>query len=90
MLSATYVYASVLVLGNRPSRERLVVAGLVGWIAFAPVPFLVLALLVPGILWLAAFALLVPVLVVESVSLRAAVPRAWRLARADFVHRSDP
>ncbi len=87
LLSATYVYASVLVLGNRPSRERLVVAGLAGWIAFAPVPFLVLALLVPGILWLAAFALLVPVLVVESVSPREAVPRAWRLARADFLHQ---
>ena len=87
LLSATYVYASVLVLGNRPSRQRLVVAGLAGWIAFAPVPFLVLALLVPGILWLAAFALLVPVLVVESVSLREAVPRAWRLARADFLHQ---
>jgi hypothetical protein len=87
LLSATYVYACVLVLGSRPSRKRLAVAGLAGWIAFAPVPFLALGLLVPAILWLAAFALLVPVLVVESVSPREAVPRAWQLARADFLHQ---
>ena len=30
--------------------------------------------------------LVVPVLVTENVSLRAALPRAWQLARADFVH----
>jgi hypothetical protein len=88
LLSATYVYASVLVLGNRPSRKRLVVAWLAGWIAFVPVPFLALALLVPAILWLAAFALLVPVLVVESVLPREAVSRAWQLARADFLHQA--
>jgi hypothetical protein len=88
VISATYVYASVLVLGSRPSRRRLVLAGLAGWIAFAPVPFLVLAYVVPGLLWLAAFALLVPVVVVEKVSLRSAVSRAWRLARADYLHQA--
>ena len=87
LLSATYVYASVLVLGSRPSRERLVVAWLAGWLAFAPVPFLVLAYIVPGLVWLAAFALLVPVIVVEDVSLRQAPSRACRLARADSLHQ---
>jgi hypothetical protein len=87
LLSATYVYAAVLVLGARPSRERLAVAFLAGWLAFAPVPFLVLAYILPGLLWLAAFALLVPVLVVESLPPRASVSRAWRLARADYVHQ---
>ena len=86
LLSATYVYASVLVLGKRPSRGRLVVAWLAGWLVFAPVPFLVLAYVLPGLVWLASFALLVPVLVVEEASLRGAVGRAWRLARADYVH----
>jgi hypothetical protein len=86
LLSATYIYASVLVLENRPSRKRLVVAWLVGWLALAPVPFLTL-FIVPGLLWLAAFVLVVPVLVVESVSPRVAVARAWQLARADFLHQ---
>ena len=88
LLSVAYVYASVLVLGNRPPRKRLVVAWLAGWMAFAPVPFLVLAYIVPGVLWLTALAMLVPVLVVESVSAREAVSRAWQLARADFVHQA--
>jgi hypothetical protein len=87
LLSATYVYASVLVLGSRPSRARLVAAGLAGWLAFAPVPFLVLAYIVPGLVWLAAFALLVPVIVVEDVSLGHAFSRAWQLARADYLHQ---
>ncbi|HJQ52097.1 MAG TPA: hypothetical protein VJ838_16485 [Gaiellaceae bacterium] len=88
LLSATYVYASVLVLERRPSRKRLVLAWLFGWLVFAPVPFLVLAYLVPGVAWLAAFALLVPVLVVESLSLRGSASRAWQLARADLVHQA--
>lgn len=86
LLSATYVYAGVLVLEHRPSRERLVVTWLAGWAVFAPLPFLVLAYLVPGLVWLAAFALLVPVLVVESLPVRGAVSRAWQLARVDLVH----
>ena len=87
LLSVTLVYAGVLVLERRPSRRRLVLAWLAGWVAFVPVPFLLLAYLVPGLVWLVAFALLVPVLVTEDVALPAAVLRAWRLARADLVHQ---
>jgi len=87
LLSATFVYASVLVLGAQPSRNRLAAAWLAGWLVFAPVPFLVLAYLLPGLVWLAAFALLVPVLVFERLPVRAAVPRAWQLARGDLVHQ---
>ena len=61
-------------------------AWLVGWIVFAPAPFLVLGFVVPGLLWLTALGLVVPVLVVENVGIRAAFARAWTLARADFVH----
>lgn len=86
LISATFVYASVLVLAASPSRRRLIAAWLLGWLVFAPVPFLVIAFIVPGILWLAALGLVVPVLVTEDARLRAALPRAWRLARADFVH----
>jgi hypothetical protein len=86
LLSATYVAACVLVLGARQSRARLVVAWLTGWLVFAPVPFLVLAFVLPGVAWLAAVGLVVPVLVVEGIQVRAAFARAWRLARADYVH----
>jgi hypothetical protein len=86
LLSATFVGASVLVLEGRPARSRLVVTWLVGWLVFAPVPFLVLAFVLPAVAWLAAFGLVVPVLVVEQTPLRAALARAWRLARADYLH----
>jgi hypothetical protein len=86
LLSATLVYASVLVLGGHPSRRRLAVACLAGLLVFAPVPFLVFAYVLPALIWLASLALLVPVLVVEDVPQRGAVSRAWRLARADYVH----
>jgi hypothetical protein len=86
LLSATFVYGCVLALGNLPSRRRLVVAWLAGWLVFAPVPFLVFAYVVPGLVWLASFALLVPVLVIEAIPLRSAFSRAWQLARADLVH----
>jgi hypothetical protein len=86
LLSATYVGACALVLGARPPRARFVSAWLLGWLVFAPVPFLVLAFVLPGIAWLAALGLAVPVLMVEDVSPRGAIARAWRLARADYVH----
>jgi hypothetical protein len=86
LVSATFVWASSLVLEAAPPRRRLVAAWLLGWLVFAPVPFLVLAFVIPGLLWLAALGLVVPVLVVEEIPVRAALRRAWQLARADFVH----
>ena len=86
LLSAAYVAACVLVLGRRPPRRRLVLAWALGWLVFAPVPFLVLAFVLPALAWLAAVGLVVPVLVVEELAPRAALARAWRLGRADYVH----
>ena len=43
-----------LVLETRPSCAASVVAWLAGWLVFAPVPFLVLAYVLPGLVWLAA------------------------------------
>jgi hypothetical protein len=86
LVSATFVRASVLVLEAAPPRRRLAEAWLAGWLVFAPAPFLVLAFVLPGLLWLAAFGLVVPVLVVEEISRRAAFRRAWQLARADYLH----
>jgi hypothetical protein len=86
LLSASFVGGSLLVLERRPDRSRLLTAWLVGWLVFAPVPFLVLAFVLPGLAWLAAVGLAVPVLVAEDVPLRRAFARAWQLARADYVH----
>ena len=86
LISATYVRASTVVLGASPSWRRLLTAWLAGWLVFAPAPFLVIAFVLPGLLWLAALGLVVPVLVVEAVALPDAFRRAWQLARADFVH----
>jgi hypothetical protein len=86
LLSATFVGAAVLVLRRRPPNGRLAVAWLMGWVVVAPVPFLVLGFVLPGVAWLAALGLVIPVLVVEDVAPGAALARAWELARADFVH----
>ncbi|HZC75650.1 MAG TPA: hypothetical protein VE220_06725 [Gaiellaceae bacterium] len=86
LLSATFVGASALVLEQRPARRQLVTAWLVGWLVFAPVPFLVFAFILPAVAWLAGLGLAVPVLVVEEIPWRGAFARAWRLARADYVH----
>jgi hypothetical protein len=86
LLSIAYVAASVIVLERMPGARRLAVAWLVGWAVFAPVPFLVVAFVLPALLWLAAVGLVVPVLVVEELPVRAAISRAWGLGRADFVH----
>jgi hypothetical protein len=86
LISATFVYASTLVLEASPPRRTLVAAWLIGWLVFAPVPFLVIAFIVPGLLWLTALGLVVPVVVTEDAPPRASLTRAWRLARADFVH----
>lgn len=86
LLSVSFVGASVLVLERTPATRRLVQTWLVGWLVFAPVPFLVLAFVLPGVAWLAALGMVVPVLVVEDRSLRDSVARAWRLARTDYLH----
>lgn len=86
LVSASYVAACVLVLDRMPSRARLITAWVTGWLVFAPAPFLVLGFVLPGLLWLTALGLVVPVLVAEERTVRVALARAWRLARADFVH----
>lgn len=86
LLSAAFLGAAVLVHGRRPPNVRLVVTWLTGWLVIAPVPFLVIGFVLPGVAWLAAFGLVIPVLVSEELAPRAALARAWQLARADFVH----
>jgi hypothetical protein len=86
LLSAAYVYASTVVLERRPPFGRLAVAWGAGWLAFVPAPFLLVGFVLPAVAWLAAVGLVVPVLVVEDLGVRDAYRRAWKLARADYVH----
>ncbi|MDX6471959.1 MAG: hypothetical protein QOK22_775 [Gaiellaceae bacterium] len=86
LVSASYVGACVLVLEVRPPRNRLLLAWLIGWLVFVPVPFLAVAFVLPALAWLAAVGLVVPVLLVEEPLPRVAFRRAWKLARADYVH----
>lgn len=86
LLTAAFVYASVVVLERRPPVRRLALAWLGGFLVFVPAPYLLLAFVLPALAWLAAFGLVVPVLVAEELGLRAAFARAWQLARADYVH----
>ena len=53
---------------------------------FAPVPFLVRLVVLPGIAWLALFGLAVPAAMVEHLGFRDALERGRRLGAADYVH----
>jgi hypothetical protein len=83
LLSVSYVGA-VALAAQRPVRVWLpIVAGL---LVFLPFPFLAAFFILPGLVWLAAVGLVVPVLALERIGLRSAFLRAFALARADFVH----
>jgi hypothetical protein len=86
LLTAAYVYACIIVLELRPTRDRIVLAWLVGWLVFIPAPFLLIGFILPALAYLSAFGLVVPVLLAEPIGARAALRRAWQLARADYVH----
>jgi hypothetical protein len=86
LLTASYVYACIVVLELHPSRHTVLRAWLAGWLVFIPAPFLLIGFILPALAYLAAFGLVVPVLLVEPLGLRAGLARAWRLARADYIH----
>jgi hypothetical protein len=87
LLTLSFVAASVLVSHEaRPPRRTLAVAWLAGVIAFIPFPFLALGFILPALAWLALVGLVVPVIVIERLSFRAAFRRAVQLGRADYVH----
>jgi hypothetical protein len=84
VLSASFVAAIRIATGvaGAPWGTAL----LAGALVFAPFALLVQALILPGVLWLAAVGLAVPAIVVERLGLAAGFRRGWQLARADFVH----
>lgn len=85
VLSGSYAGACLIALENA-SRAKLAQALLAGTVAFAPVPLLVGAFILPAVAWLAFVGLVVPVLLVERTSIGTGFRRAMELARADYVH----
>ena len=86
LLTAAYVRAGMIVLGVDPPFRHLARAFGVGFVAFLPFPFLMLAFILPGVAWLALVGLCVPVVLVEDAGFVESFRRAVRLARADYVH----
>jgi hypothetical protein len=85
-VTASYVGASALAANVRPSTRTVAAALGAGTLVFLPVAPLTLLFVLPAVAWLAAFGLVVPVVVVEGAGFRAAFGRAFALARADYVH----
>ena len=86
VFSLAYAAASALVAERSPHAATWVRAVAVGSIVFLPAAVVLpwFALLAFG--WLAFVGLVVPVVMIENAGWRASVPRAVRLARADYVH----
>jgi hypothetical protein len=84
-LTASYIGAAALAAGTRVDRGALT-ALIAGFLAFVPVPVLVLAFILPAVAWLALVGLVVPVVVIERRGLGDGFRRAIELARADYVH----
>jgi hypothetical protein len=86
VLTLCYVAASSMAAELRPGPRSLFTALVIGVLVFAPVPFLTVSLVFPGLLWLALLGLAVPVALIERKGLRQSIRRSIALARADFVH----
>lgn len=84
--TGAFVWASCLVSGCRPPRRRLAAAVGVGSVVFLPAALLFPWFALAAVAWLALVGLVVPVLVFEEGGLRAALARALRLGRVDYVH----
>jgi hypothetical protein len=86
VFTASYVAASAMVAGVRPSSQRIIDAMVVGILVYLPAPFLFLVFVLPGIAWFALFGLAVPAAVAERLGVMDALRRGLELGRADFVH----
>jgi len=86
LLTLSYIAGIVLVTGAKPEFARILAAYGVGVLVYLPVPFLAQLLVLPAVLYLAAFGWTVPAMVVEGRGFREAFGRSLRLARSDYVH----
>ncbi len=86
VFTVCYVAATLLAGSIRVQRRSILTALTIGVLVFAPVPFLTVSLIFPGLIWLAFFGLAVPVALIEEKGLRQSVQRSIALGRADFAH----
>ncbi len=86
VFTAAYAWASALMSGRRPDARRWVTILVVGTLVFAPAALFFPWFTLLSVAWLALIGLVVPVLVVEDVSPRAALRRAVQLGRIDYIH----
>jgi hypothetical protein len=82
LVGAAFVWACTLTLDVRPTPAAFACAVLV----FAPVPFLIRLVVLPGIAWLALFGLSAPAAMVEGLGFRDALRRGRQIGAADYVH----
>lgn len=97
-MTAAYLRGCVVLLDPPVVREGLARAFAVGVTAFAVIPLVLFAFVVPGLVWLAIIGLAfpipwlafvglaVPVVLVEGAGFAASFRRAVALARAGYVH----
>ena len=83
LLSLSYVGAVALASEQSIAVARAIAGGV---LVFLPFPFFTAFFILPGLVWLAAFGLVVPVLALERIGFWLAFLRAYKIARADFVH----
>ena len=86
VLTSSYIGATVIATGVRPTARSVAVALALGVLVLLPVPFLVRFFVLPAAAWLALIGLVVPVAIVERLGPKAALSRALALGRADYVH----
>jgi hypothetical protein len=86
VFTVCYVAATLIAGAIRAQRRPVLTALVIGFLVFAPVPFLTVSLIFPGLIWLAFFGLAVPVALIEEKNLRQSVRRSIALGRADFGH----
>ena len=86
VFTVCYVAATLLAGSVHAERRSILTALPIGVLVFAPVPFLTVSLIFPGLIWLAFFGLAVPVALIEEKGLRQSVHRSIALGRADFAH----
>ncbi len=86
IFTLAYAVASSIALEARPARRVWLTAIVLGSISFLPAAALLPWFALAAVLWLAVVTNVVPATLAEELPPRAALPRSWQLARADFVH----
>jgi hypothetical protein len=86
LLTVSYIAGIVLVTGVRPDGRTVLLGYCVGVLVYLPVPVLAQLLVLPAVLYLAAFGWTVPAILVDRTGFRDAFRRSLTLARVDYVH----